>query len=242
MVFDRLRKLTLNGTWLYADSIDMDVMVQSPMLESLALKFLACHGDIPNDRQILNGDWPHLKTLYVDGCRMDSSLDFIFKRVENGPVNIVDVGPYPGFGVQASRTFDSRFGALVDVDLCNGSMVSRSIIPDLLCLCPRLERLLARHVYALNVAERGLWVCQHLRELRIQFIFGESEQHLRQLIFERLSTLVLLERLTLDYDYDGMNHYDMLECRLDCGLERLAYLQELNSVWLYHAERRSMVS
>ncbi|KAF9343056.1 hypothetical protein BGX34_007275, partial [Mortierella sp. NVP85] len=122
-VLDRLRKLRLNGTWLEGDSIDMDVIVQSPMLESLSLKFLVFNGREGHNRQILNGDWPHLRTLYVDGCKMDSQLDFIFKKVESGPVNIIDMMPYrPGFGAQASRIFDSRFSALVDVDLCNGSM------------------------------------------------------------------------------------------------------------------------
>jgi hypothetical protein len=76
-------------------------------------------------------------------------------------------------------------------------------------------------------------VCQQLRELRIQFLFGASEQDLQQLVFERLSTLVRLRQLRLDYVMsDRTDDFDLLECRLEHGLGRLASLQQLTSVCL----------
>jgi hypothetical protein len=235
MVFDRLRQLTYIGaTWLDG-SFFLDIVVQSPRLESLEL---TAYGHwIFLDPPTAIGDWPYLKKVFISGWKEDTNMDFIFKRVGQGQQNTVGMegASHSGLGTQQAMVFGSHFNALVDVDLLTTWATSRSIIPDILCLCPILERLLAKRVFARSVAERGPWVCRHLRELRIQFVFDEGEQDLQPQMFERLSTLVRLERLTLNYDYSSHRdtYYGVLECRLDRGLGQLAKLQQLTSIRLY---------
>jgi hypothetical protein len=91
-----------------------------------------------------------------------------------------------------------------------------------------LEVLTARSILAKDIAEAGPWSCQKLRQLKICFQFGESEQNLQPLVFERLSTLTRLEWLTLYYP-DGGNE-GVLEFRQTCGLEHLASLQQLTTL------------
>ncbi|KAF9364894.1 hypothetical protein BGX34_012202 [Mortierella sp. NVP85] len=231
VVFDGLRQLHLTSPGSIDDKYVLDLMIQSPMLESLELD-ISDYGFLRDRRA--NGNWPHLKKLLVDGCIRDAELNFIFKRVENDLGSTASLEPYrSGLHTQALKTAGSHFSTLVDVNLANSVTFSKSTIPDILCYCPRLENLQAGSVLARSVAERGPWACQQLRELRIQFLIDPLEQSLKQLIFERLSTLVLLEQLTLDYTFSrSARHYDMLECRLDCGLGRLACLHQLNYIWL----------
>jgi hypothetical protein len=235
VVFDQLRQLKLYAGRGVKSSYFMDVMLQSPMLESLELQ-AGFNMDFRGSTK--NGDWVHLKKLYVS---TDADLAFIFKRERHGLGNMVSVKePFSsGLGTQPSKAiFGSHFDTLVDVDLLRCTTIGSTTVPDILCLCPRLEKLKAKYVLAHHVAERGPWVCQQLRELWIQFLFETQEHDLKSLIFERLSTLVQLERLTLDYSVAGSIHdYYSLECRLGCGLERLESLKQLNFLWLYTSSR-----
>jgi len=78
VVFDRLRQLKLCSDSWQDDSCVLDLMLQSPMLESL---YLWNWGRVTNKlEQPLMGDWPHLKKVYV-GCKVDAQLAFIFKEL-----------------------------------------------------------------------------------------------------------------------------------------------------------------
>jgi len=234
MVFGRLRRLMFSGT-LYP--YFLDIAVQSPMLESLTWN--AYYDWTSLERPLTaTGNWPRLKKVCLTGWYEDTNMDLLFKRVENGIENSADVEePYrSGLDTpQIPKAFGSHFDALVEVDIRAAKETSRSTVPDILCFCPRLEKLWAATVSARSVAERGPWVGQqHLRELQIQFTFEEGENHLQPLMFERLSTLVQLERLTLDY---RLTEYTLgvglLECRLEHGLGQLASLQRLKRLWFY---------
>ncbi|KAF9352895.1 hypothetical protein BGX34_011914 [Mortierella sp. NVP85] len=239
MVFDKLRQLKFHASRATYSSYLMDVMLQSPMLESLELEVSLNTGFRGSTK---SGDWGHLKKLHVSGYQEDADLAFIFKKERHGIGNMVSVKePFSsGLGSQPSKViFGSHFDTLVDVDLLRCTTVGNTAVPDILCLCPRLEKLQAKYVLAHHVAERDPWVCQHLRELRIQFLFEAPGDDLKRLIFERLSMLVRLERLTLDYSLAGIiRNYYSLECRLGCGLERLESLKQLTFLWLYTSKSR----
>jgi hypothetical protein len=61
------------------------------------------------------------------------------------------------------------------------------------------QSLRAKGAFAKEIAERGPWVCQQLQDLAICFRVGELEEHLQlqQLVFQRFSTLIRLERLEM---------------------------------------------
>jgi len=118
----------------------------------------------------------------------------------------------------------------VRVDIYSVGLSERSIPSELLCLCPRLEVLKANDVFAKDVAERGPSICQRLRKLTICFRFQDSEQDLHQLLYERLSTLIRLECLIIEYPIaDRSGCSEGLMIRLDCGLGHLASLQQLTN-------------
>jgi hypothetical protein len=108
-----------------------------------------------------------------------------------------------------------------------------------LSLLWRLEILRVEDIYAKDIMERGPWVCQQLRELRIYFGFGEMEQDLHQLVLKRLSTLVRLERLIIWRPCSEHKHHAGLEFRLGYGLEHLASLRQLT--YFYRNAEKSAV-
>ncbi|KAF9351440.1 hypothetical protein BGX34_000562 [Mortierella sp. NVP85] len=231
MMFGRLRRLMFKTT-LYP--YFLEIAVRSPMLESLEWNVYNYWSSL--QPPTVAGNWSHLKKVYLPGWDEDANMDLLFKRVENGLGNMADVEePYrSGSDTRVSKAFGSHFSTLVDMDLRAAKKMSRSTVPDILCFCPRLKKLLAASVSARSVAERGPWACQHLQELQIQFAFEKGEDHLKPLMFERLSTLVQLERLTLDYRFtDGNRDVGMLECQLGRGLGQLARLQQLRHIWFY---------
>ncbi|KAF9357334.1 hypothetical protein BGX34_009417 [Mortierella sp. NVP85] len=226
VVFDRLRKLELYATDLSDVTYQLQLILQSPILESLdwVLNGLTVTGE-----RAVNSHWPHLKQLRIDSCIDDTELALMLNGIGSGLGSLNDLGLFNcTLRTQASNALSTHFSTLVKVDLI-GSYTSGSTTLDILCSCPKLEILLALEVFARDIPKRGPWVCQQLRVLRIWFRFGESERDLQEQVFERLSTLIHLERLTLEYPITGRGDiYAGLEFRLDCGLGRLASLQQLN--------------
>jgi len=230
VVFNRLRKLVMTGT----DSsrhypYHSDLILQSPMLKSLemSIPFLPLVKD-----ELLNSHWPPLTKLHISSYLQDTEVASILNRVGNGRGSIADLRLYRcDMRTQASSALSLLFGTLVYVSL-GRQCSSSSTILDVLCGCPRLEILLTvGSVLAGDIAGRGPWICQQLRELKIWFRFEESEQNLHQLVFERLSTLVRLEQLTIEHPLiSHTGHKEGLVFRFDFGLERLASLQQLTDL------------
>lgn len=175
--------------------------------------------------------WPHLKQLRIDPCFKDTELAFILNGVGNGLGSLIELQlSNCTLRTRACMALSTHFSTLVKVDLI-GSYAVGSTTLDLLCSCPKLEILLALEVFARDIPKRGPWVCQQLRVLRIWFRFEGSEKGLQKSVFEHLSTLTQLERLTIEYPVSGRRDmYAGLEFRLDCGLWRLASLQHLSSL------------
>ncbi|KAF9357338.1 hypothetical protein BGX34_009421 [Mortierella sp. NVP85] len=227
VVFDRMRKLYMVGDNLLQDAYQSDLILQSPMLESLDWVIDEVSGI--KDR-FTHRLWPQPKKVHIRGsCIKDEELAFILNGARSGLEGIEDLelGDCE-LGTQTLKALNIHFSTLVRLDIYSAKFSVRSIPSDLLCLCPRLEVLKANDVFAKNVAERGPWICQQLRKLRICFRFQVSEQDLHQLVYERLSTLIRLECLIIEYPIaDRSDCIDGLVIRLDCGLGHLASLQQL---------------
>ena len=236
MVFGQLRQLNISeGRGVTTSSYPLDVVLRSPMLESLELKV---DFDERFRGSTKTGNWAHLKKLHVS-CYYTNAVFSLFNMINGlGATQEVQEAFRPGWDAQAFKgIFGSSFDTLVDVDLY-WMRIGNTTVPEILCLCPRLERLKTKYVLARHVAERGPWVCQQLRELWVQFLFEVPGDDLKRLIFERLSTLVRLERLTLDYRAsDSILNYYSLECRLCSGFGRLASLKQLTFLWFYTSEK-----
>ncbi|KAF9358956.1 hypothetical protein BGX34_008630 [Mortierella sp. NVP85] len=230
VVFDRLRKLTMMGTDLQEDGYQLDLILQSPILESLdwSMNNLSEVKKLSQNRR-----WPHLSrlSLYCD-LHLEEDIAYILDDVGGGLGSLVDFGFCNTLGTHSTRALRTHFSTLAKVDLIGYEDDGVAVV-DMLCHCPRLEVLLAKRVFAIDIAERGPWICQQLRELEIWFQFAESEQALHPLVFERLSTLVRLERLNMSYDEACLEDHVGLEFRLDCGLGRLASLQQLTGFGFY---------
>jgi len=89
-------------------------------------------------------------------------------------------------------------------------MVSSTTVRDILCFCPKLEFLHAKSVHARDVVRGGPWACQRLRDLKICFLFGDTERDLQQAIFEHLSKLTQLVSLEMhipENDWENWQAY-----------------------------------
>ncbi|KAF9345048.1 hypothetical protein BGX34_005069 [Mortierella sp. NVP85] len=227
VVFGRMRKLYVIGDDPLRDAYQSDLILQCPMLESLDWFIL----ELPEiEDRFTHRLWPQPKKLHIRGCRIkDKDWAFILNRVGNGLGWIEDLKlGNCELGTQASKALKVHFSTLVRLDVYSAKFSERSIPSDLLCLCPRLEVLNTRDVFVRDVAERGPWICQQLRELRICFNFQDSRHNLHQLVYERLSTLIRLECLIIVHPIADRNfRSEGLIFRLDCGLGRLASLQQL---------------
>jgi len=226
-VFTRMRQLDISGTEILDKPYYLDLILQSPMLESLNLEIVDL---ITLKERSLHRHWPHLSKLFVyttDG-RVEN-LAYILRNIGNGHGGLVEFGSNCLMETQSSNALSLHFSTLVRVELDYGS--DNSVFLDILCSCARLEVLHAGHVTAKDIAERGPWACKQLRELEIWFRYAESEQDLQQVVFERLSMLVQLEHLNVKYEGSSYEGDDLgLELRLDRGLGRLASLQQLRSL------------
>lgn len=80
---------------------------------------------------------------------------------------------------QGSEALRVHFDMLVELDIYECEYVVSTTIRDILCSCLKLTKLRARSVLGKDVVKGGPWVCRRLRELRICFLFGESEKDLQ---------------------------------------------------------------
>jgi hypothetical protein len=227
MAFDRLRILDMTATTLQQDEYQLDLILQSPMLNSLKWEF---RNIAVVKERIPNTQWPPLTKLDINSYLQDAELASILNRIGNGHGCIADLRLYLcEMNTRASSALSLHFNTLVNVDF-GWKCASSSTIVDILCGCPRLEILqYVGSILAGDIASRGPWVCQQLRELGLWLLFEESEQDLHQLVFERLSTLTRLERLTI-LNTSRIEYENGLAFRFDCGLGRLASLQQLTDL------------
>jgi len=227
MVFDRMRKLDMNGADLIRDAHQLDLILQSPKLESLEWEIGRLKGI---SKQASNRPWPLIRKLHIFSYAEDMDWAFLLNGIGANPWNIVDLRLH-GWGLdkEAFRALSVHFSTLVKVDF-RGKWDISCMSLDVLRFCPRLEILKTWNVAAKDVVERGPWVCQQLRELKIYFRFSPSEQSLQPMVFERLSALVRLEQLTIEYPAGSTDRDFGLDFRLDCGLGRLASLRQLTDL------------
>ncbi|KAG0237988.1 hypothetical protein BGX31_003380 [Mortierella sp. GBA43] len=231
LLFHRLHKVVMWRIEGLDDAAQLDLILRSPKLADVDWASdgsrSAIHPTILS-RPIGNRHWPHLNKLFIDCELRDSELASILDGVGDGSGNMVQLWLIRCLlGRQASRALGVHFGTLVKLNLTGCVSASSSIFRDILCSCDQLEELLARNVFAKDVVESGPWVCRRLQRLKICFRFKASEQDLQKLIFQRLATLLHLETLIMHLPLRDECNDEVLEFRLDCGLEELVTLQRL---------------
>ncbi|KAG0006472.1 hypothetical protein BGZ65_007555 [Modicella reniformis] len=231
MMFDRMRTLYVWEAKEMDETSLIDLALRCPKLEELILATVVISPDTPPkpiNLPIPKECWPHLENLQLECNIQDADLGSILEGVGN--LICLDLHSCT-MGEQAFRALGLHFSTLVELNLQNCFSATSSMFRDIMCSCPELEVLKANNVFANDVTEGGPWVCQLLRKLKICFLFGSSETYLQLLIFERLSTLVQLECLTLYYlDFEYYDERRILEFRLDFGLSHLESLKQLTTL------------
>ncbi|KAF9349888.1 hypothetical protein BGX34_001547 [Mortierella sp. NVP85] len=239
--FHRMRKLLLNV--IEKDDSSIELINRCPNLEDLEWARIRSAGEAVN-QSLQNVCWPHLKRLAIVHRFQDDQVASLLQGVGNGHERVVALRLNQCYvGPKASAALASHFNTLVRVDLADCTTVLSTTTRDLLCHCPRLEVLDTRSVMAKDVIAGGPWVCQRLRKLTACFWFEESEKGLQQEIFERLSTLIHLEELTIRIPKNDDTNGYVLAFQLDCGMGQLASLRQLTTLQFlsniskfYHAE------
>ncbi|KAF9348983.1 hypothetical protein BGX34_002128 [Mortierella sp. NVP85] len=235
-VFNRMRKLTIEGIERLSPSEQLDLVFHCPKLKTLEWDPVGpIRVGVLINHPIQKDRWPKLDELRIPSYLQDTEMASTLEGIGNCFGKIVELKMSNStFGPQASRALGFHFSTLVKLDICYFASVNGPGIQDVLCFCSMLEVLWAPSICARDIAEDGSWACQHLRELWTRIRVKETEQDLHQLIFERLSTLVRLATLDMGNSFDNGDGYGVLEFRLDCGLRQLACLHELRTVEFYH--------
>lgn len=229
LVFDRIRRLDLERIEGLDRATQLDLIFQCPKLERVQWTIQGSIDDLhpPLIRHpVWEGRWPHLNKLDLHCGLHDTNLAFMLEKAGN----VVEFrSSRCTFGPQASRALGLHFSTLVMLNLESCRSIASSTTRDILCQCPKLEELYAGNVTIKDIAEGGPWVCLQLRMLALCFWVGESDQDLQPLVYERMSTLVRLERLKMHaFDtFDGR----VLEFRLECGMDKLASLRNLTAIF-----------
>lgn len=243
MTFARLRNLTLVFVGPQDCEKELRLILQCPELRGLlwSSDYMDDHPSILTRNPILsNHHWPHLNQLTIYCALHDTDLAFILKRV--GKLMILRVGSCLVMD-QTSQALVRHFPTLVELEICSNKGVLSQTYRDVLCNSPRLRSLYGSDILARDIIDGGPWVCHQLQDLRLCFLFGESEQHLQPEIFERLSTLVQLKNLSMSAPQSASNgeRLTVLEFRLDQGLGQLASLHKMGWVMFEQAESQSNV-
>jgi hypothetical protein len=230
-VFDRLRRLEIEDQRGQDISYKLELILRCPNLKELRWIELVYiyNSPIPNTELIREGHWHRLQELTVQHTFRDMQVASILKGIGVGSLARLTLKDC-WLEEQGSKA-TCHFATLAYLNIEHCCYVSSSGILDILCSCPRLEIFYAASVSARDVVNGGPWVCQRLRELRIGFLFRESDQDLQREIFGRLSTLTRLESLVIHIPDIG--HYgseDILEFRLENGMGQLATLKQLTSL------------
>ncbi|KAK3819497.1 MAG: hypothetical protein J3Q66DRAFT_438659 [Benniella sp.] len=227
-IFDRMRSLSIAipSANTMIEPHYMDMILQSPRLESLEWDSVTL---ATVKQQSLNRHWPHLRKLFIS-CDIyeaedEVDLSYVLEAIGNGCGGLVEFESNHPMETQSNKALSFHFSTLVRVDL--GYRIGSTIALDLLCSCPKLEVLRVGGIDVQKMAERGPWVCQQLRALKIWFEIPDSRQDLRLLLFERLSTLTRLESLAISFTDADFGSTLGLRLRLDDGLGLLANLQQL---------------
>ncbi|KAG0226642.1 hypothetical protein BGX31_007224 [Mortierella sp. GBA43] len=234
MVFGKLRKLVLRLSWMPSPTDQISLILQCPGLEAVQWEYnnattLDNHPTIITE-PIPFEYWPQLENLTVDCHLHDADLKSLLEGAVHGQGGLVQLAlANCHLEGQSSRVLSCHFSTLVELDLWRCCIVSSRMIRDILCSCPRLESLKAKSVCVKDIAEGGPWVCQQLRDLEICFVVGKPDQDLQQDVFERLSTLVRLESLTM-LPPDLYPNVGVLEFQLENGLGQLEGLRHMRSL------------
>jgi len=97
-------------------------------------------------------------------------LTYVLEAIGNGLGGLVEFESNLPMGTQLNKALSFYFSTLVRVDL--GSRIESTITLDILYSCPKLVVLRVGGVDVQKMAERGPWVCQHLRALTSRFVLA----------------------------------------------------------------------
>jgi hypothetical protein len=231
-LFNRMRYLHMGIIRGFDDLVRMDLMLRCPRLEYVS--WIHDPEDI-NQRTfhpVQNNHWLRLSKLHIVYPLQDTDMAAILKGVGNDFGTVVYLNANgKALKEQAFRALSRHFNTLTYLSLTECQPDVSWAIRDVLCGCPNLEYLKATSISDRDIAEGGPWVCTRLRELDICFLVEESGQGRQPLIFEHLSTLVRLERLTLQPSpmTDG-DQGRVLAFRLSCGMGKLSTLKQLSYI------------
>ncbi|KAG0246565.1 hypothetical protein BGX31_001017 [Mortierella sp. GBA43] len=224
-VFDRMRRLFVLGNqypYLTLRCPNLNDLYWGSAWTSLAPTSI--------DRSVPKGAWPRLTRLTIGVNVVDMDIASMLEGAGGADGSLVHFQlDECRLQTQSFRALSLHFSTLTYLAFDHSPLSMSRIIRDVMCCCPNLHDLIAGVVLATDITAGGPWVCSLLQELRICFWFREHEQDLQQLVFERLSTLTDLQRLTL-YHPDNeeiVESHDVLEFRLERGLGQLASLQNL---------------
>ncbi|GJJ71492.1 hypothetical protein EMPS_03842 [Entomortierella parvispora] len=196
----------------------------------------------PLARDLKAGHWKNLESLSL---RMNSLGDEVLAEILGavGPLKDLVMGE-TAFGPSCTRALlDSDGGkhraTLESLSLSSCSNLEGSMVQEMLCSLPRLQRIRARELTLQSIQEDPRpWVCLGLKDFRLALVIhsgdltSQEQASSQQTAFlDRLAMLRSLEVLELrrTFSLTGFNLYYQ-DLHLDKGLHRLWGLQNMREL------------
>lgn len=237
-IFPCIRRLELNSVDGLNELEQLDLITRCPRLEDLTRTPVDGRPELSEQFGVLSaaGTWPRGPESSVHYTGQGPDVDSregscVYERVEYRSKA----------ACQDIPALRHHFNTLTHLNIGSGNAVSCWMHQEILCSCPLLESFTGCRFYARGAVEGEAWVCLSIQVFKVHFVFGEHEDHLQPLIFERLSKLVRLRIL-------GGEMYQTkakgLDFRLTSGLgtlHTLGDLQELCFRQVQHLELEDLM-
>ncbi|KAF9175403.1 hypothetical protein BGX20_005889 [Mortierella sp. AD010] len=226
--FPRLRTLELDRVNRVDNEQQLELIRRSPQLEELVWRIMpkGIILDLFAD-DITQGLWPKLERLSLGYNNPDAESSRVIDGVRC--LTKLDMSG-TGFGSLCFQALRRHFDTLTELYIRECSSATSDMLREILCSCPHLEDFQAGVIIAKDVIEDRPWVCLSLKSLEVCFSVDKQEQDLQVKIFERLSKLYQLERLSVGGYASWRDKNVALDLRLGKGLGLLGNLREMRRV------------
>ncbi|KAG0223845.1 hypothetical protein BGX31_008295 [Mortierella sp. GBA43] len=190
-------------------------IIQSPNIVTIDLHFLYPSDIIGDSRLRIPTGCSKLQELHLSGIEISDSESA--KVIEGMDKAVVLDITFSNFGDSSLKALRRHYLHLRILNVWGHKSATSRMIVEIMASCPSLEML-------------------QVDELKSQDIISQDSDDHQRRVLGRISQLVNLEALIIAGDYRDMDSMN-LHLGLDCGLEQLATLQNLNTLGFLCMER-----
>jgi hypothetical protein len=230
--------LTFNRRGMHGNQEEwINRIIQSPNIVILESHFPHPSDIIGDSRLHIPTGCSKLQELRLGGIEInDNEVAKVIEDMDKAMVLDINLSNFGNSSFKALRRHYLHLRVLTTWG--HKGATSRMIV-EIMASCPSLEVLQVDKLMSQDIINSPPWACvRSLKQFHATFRIRsgqDSDDHQRR-VLGRISQLVNLEALIIAGDYRDMGNMN-LHLGLDCGLEQLATLQNLDALGFLYMER-----